>query len=71
MLESERRDLTSPLPPAHPMVCLTPATKLVGTEVKWIVVEVGAWAAVTAMNVAQAKKMFEKCISSWVLGVEC
>ena len=64
MLESERRNLTSPLPPAHPMVCLTPATKLVGTEVKWIVVEVGAWATATATNVAQAKRVFEKCISS-------
>ena len=29
-----RRGLTLPLPPAHPMVCWTPATRLVGMVVK-------------------------------------
>ena len=65
MLKSERRGLTSPLPPAHPMVSLTPATKVVGTEVKWIVV-VGVWATATAIHVVQAKRVFERCISSVV-----
>ena len=31
---AEGRGLTVPLPPAHPMVCGTPATRLVGMEVK-------------------------------------
>ena len=51
------------------MFCLTPATRLVGVEVKWIVVDVGTWATATVTNVAQAKRVLEKCISSGWLSV--
>ena len=59
---SERSGLTLPSPPAHPIVCLTPATRLVGMVVKWRLVVVGFCATVEAIKVAQRKTVLEICI---------
>ena len=54
-----------PLPPPHPMVCLTPATRLVGVAVNEMMADVGVpWATVAAtINAAQTKTVFTSCIS--------
>lgn len=61
-----------PLPPPHPMVCFTPATKLVGVAVNEMMADVVGvpWATVAATkNVAQTKRVVEGCISIEVVGV--
>ncbi len=60
---SESSSLTLPLPPAHPMVVFSPATRLVGMAVKWRLVVVGVCATAAAINVAQTKREFE----SWCI----
>lgn len=58
----EKSGLTLPSPPSHPMVSLTPATRLVGIVVKWRLVVEADCATAAAINVAQTKRVFEICI---------